>query len=196
VSKFDITCLLIVDALQRHTIEVLEEVSPEQAYTLSISRGAEWVERNSQLLSRLGLTGSLTYWSDLLKREDYPRHLERIEVAYHNSDALRRAVVMDVQAFTVRILRKFPHLCQDKLNNSCRNYVIEELAAQHPVNLSTGAVEVYPNVELYAAQAIRAGLVDSIESNFVATGFVRMSYRRVKPDTSLSVMPFKGRAVA
>ena len=76
VQKFAHVHVLVVDALQRHTIEFLEGVTPARAYDLSIKRGQEWVERHRELLETFGLRGNLIYWSDLLRTTEYPAHYQ------------------------------------------------------------------------------------------------------------------------
>lgn len=179
-NTFNHAYVIVVDALQRHTISLLENVSPADAQQIALERGRAWLKRYSHLLAQHSLTDQIIYWGDLLKHPDYPTHAQNIDRAYHSSQALRDAVDSDVQAFMQRVERRNPNLDHQRTREACRRYVLEELAAQHQINIRTRGVEVYPNVELQAAQCIRAGLVDSIPSDFVAVGFVRMSYRRVK----------------
>ena len=180
VSKYRRVHVLIVDALQRHTIEILENMPPSEAAEVAIERGKEWVQRHASMLSSLGLSENLIYWGELLRSKDFPQYHRQVTSAYNKDVAFRQAVDLDVEAFTSRLLRRIPVLDGERLDRACRNYVFEELAAQHPVNVATSGVEVYPNVELFSAQAIRSGLVESIDPSFVAVGFVRMSYRRLR----------------
>ena len=180
VQKFSQVHVLVVDALQRHTIHFIEGVSPARAYDLSIKRGQEWVDRYSGLLRYYGLNDNLIYWGDLLKAVDYPAHYQMVAEASITCPALRDALEMDIDSFAERLSRRSSAFDSTQVRESCRNYILEELAAQHQVNVQTSGVEVYPNVELYSARAIRAGVIPAIPGNFVAVGFVRMSYRRLR----------------
>ncbi|OJX10430.1 MAG: hypothetical protein BGO77_02325 [Caedibacter sp. 37-49] len=127
-DNFQSCDVAVCDTLQRHTIQMSELSSPEEAYTKSMIEGKQWVKRNKKHLMLLNVPNEIFFWDKYLKSKDFLHCKDKIVHAYQNDEIFKSSMHVTIEEFVRRYERRSTGVNREKLEEYCFNYLTEECA--------------------------------------------------------------------
>jgi len=141
-TRFEDISLNLCDSLQRHNFEFLG-LSPFSAFSLSLKKGDEWLERNSRALSLIN--PQITRWEDW-KKDPRWYEIKNDTDKLYNSDLAFRIIINDsVESIWQRRSSKTFIPLEEKplFFKTCEKYLLEEVAVS-AIMSSDNIAEIYP----------------------------------------------------
>lgn len=141
-GKFKSCTIMVCDTLQKYNL--MEHLNAEDAYKISLQKGAEWIERNHHIFSKLGIPYNIIRWDDIIKDVNYKSKLNNIENLYNTNLSYKDAFKKTIDEYVVRVTRRCETLNHEQRYENSLNYLKEECAgmliwADYEFNF-----EVYP----------------------------------------------------
>ncbi len=128
-SRFKSCDIIICDSLQRHTLEVNNGLSKEEAYKESIKLGDQWLYRNKDYIYDLSIPFKIIRWDQWLKKESYSDSKVLVDSLFLKNCRYNNAFVMASRKFVDRYkLKQQKYIDYDYLSNKCIEYLKEECA--------------------------------------------------------------------
>jgi tRNA-dependent cyclodipeptide synthase len=121
-NKFGSCDIIVADTLQRYNL--LTEYSAQDANTLALQRGQEWLQRNEISLKEFSIPHKIIRWDTCLKDPEFANWLEKIKEYYQHDKAYRNTIEEDINTFMQRSIN---HESIPMRRNSL-NYFLEETA--------------------------------------------------------------------
>ncbi|MFO1258078.1 MAG: hypothetical protein U1E78_06690 [Gammaproteobacteria bacterium] len=130
-NTFNHITILVDDVLQRHSMGLISDESPEWLYQHSLNEGDLWLERNKPVYTQLTTPYTIIRWEKWLHHEKYESTYSKIKSAYLNDPAFRAHLDQTASTFLDRFTRRQPKLSKDSAAafNACLDYLFEECAA-------------------------------------------------------------------
>ncbi len=139
VSKQFSSCDVVAcDSLQRHTMEIYENLSKETLYAKANIAGEEWLKRNDAALNSFKIPHEIFRWDKYLLDNNFNKCLEKIHLLYKEDKAFANAMNETIEAFVERHIQHGHVKDRSKAFNCCFNFLIEECAV---------IVFMWPNLE-------------------------------------------------
>lgn len=159
-QKFNKATILVGDTLQRHNIEVLEELGGAEAFQLARQRGDDWLERVRPLLSLLKIPFNFIRWDYWLEHPEFELAKQKVSTLYAEDGSYQSSFSITVNDFLLRN-RDFFSSSRDREHASrlCLRYLIEECAAMLIWPETKCQFELYPSKRTPAMQSTYERLI-------------------------------------
>lgn len=132
VNKSFKSCIILVDdSLQRYTMALSSESSPNHLYKQAILEGEQWLRRNKKYYTQLTIPYKILHWDQWLKHDSFKEHKKTIKQLLKTDETYLNAFKDTANGF----LRKYCNrIAADTLNMNRANklimdYLIEECTA-------------------------------------------------------------------
>jgi tRNA-dependent cyclodipeptide synthase len=118
--------IMVCDSLQRHTLEIHEDLSKEEYHKKANTAGDQWIERNSNALNSIQISHQILRWDSCLANSNFNKLRGKIYSLYQEEPEFTRAMHETIETFIARH-KQYGHIKdEDKAFNSCFNFLIEE----------------------------------------------------------------------
>ena len=157
-ASFGKCTVLLGDSIQRYTMALASNSEPESYYQAALKAGDDWLQRNSNALSKLTLPYKLVRWDDWLFHPNFANTKETIVVALEEDEQYRKAFMETVDGYLNRYKRQrsfIGHFDWRRSSRICLNYLIEECAIFCLWPELKCEFEIYPNAHNLAIEATR-----------------------------------------
>jgi tRNA-dependent cyclodipeptide synthase len=128
--KFSHLTIVNTDSLQRHTLQIVENLAPDEAYEEALKRGKDWEARNQKYLDKLEIPYEIVRWDTLRETPEFSERLSAIENFYQKNKrffkAVNKAAGSFVRSCELKGLVQKENL--DKCIKISQNYIKEECA--------------------------------------------------------------------
>lgn len=137
-NKFDRNVILLGDLPQRYNIAFDKDLEINQAASLSIKNGDEWLERNGHLLS-----GFEVYrWDYFLSHSDYSKVRSTVESLFDNHLQFRTSLMGSIDEIWKR--KNLPESRKEEFYNISQTYLLEETAVFAMAYKMFKGISAYP----------------------------------------------------
>jgi len=138
--------LLIDDIIQRYTLALFNDSTPDQMYEHSLSEGSQWLERNKSSYSQLTIPFNIIRWDDWLKDPDFQNAYQNIKCLYSQEKYFKDSVDLNINEFLSRYQdrEKTSTIDQQRSFYLCLDYLFEECAVMCLWPKGGYEFEVYP----------------------------------------------------
>ncbi|MCC2626020.1 MAG: hypothetical protein K0R14_1893 [Burkholderiales bacterium] len=90
INKSFKSCIILVDdSLQRYTMALNSDKSPDDYYNLAILEGRNWLQRNKQYYDSLTIPYKILHWDQWLKHDNFKQHNNMIREAIKTDPAYK-----------------------------------------------------------------------------------------------------------
>lgn len=146
-STFKKCTILVDDSVQRHTIGITCQETPEKLHQIAVNEGNEWIKRNKCSYEQLTIPFEIMRWDDWFKNENFLDHYGRVIGQYKTNTVYRQAIDDNINDFLSRYLKKFPEISVDdkRAVALCLNYLLEECTVMCLWTEKKYDFEVYPS---------------------------------------------------
>lgn len=171
-ERFDKLIICVNDTLQRHNFE-FDGHAPDEAFALSLAAGQEWIERNSEMIRKLG-NYELVRWENWRTDPAYEYGLTVMNRLYQNNASFRSEVDNEIENFWSRMQKRddAPGASRyEEFRKHSLNYLLEECAIFQLMFARDKAVDIYPGSTLLPCK-----LGDT--QNLGVRGYTRIDFRR------------------
>jgi tRNA-dependent cyclodipeptide synthase len=158
-NSFGGCIIALYDSLQRYTMALIRNQSPDYFYSMAVKEGELWLERNEKYLKRLNNLKSVIHWDEWLKHphySDYRKNIQNLIETDTNFEKIFHSVILD---YLKRFNKRAPVLDQNHAYKVCFNYLLEECAAFCLWTETGCAYEIYPGKHNAAIEEVRRRFV-------------------------------------
>ncbi len=139
--------ILVDDSVQRHTLGIMSNATPDELYQSALDEGDAWLKRSEQAINKLTIPFDIMRWDDWYHRKNYSQSHMRVHNEYESNVFFRNAIHANIDDFLTRYLSRF---AQEDINHErafslCRDYLIEECAVMCLWTENAYDFEVYPS---------------------------------------------------
>lgn len=169
----------INDLLQRHNY-LAAGMPEQQASSTALAEGTLWIERNSDIVSGIKASTTITRWEDWLSRPGFARTSAAL-LAYADTDILfDEAISTDARALAERKTKRGEAISNpDRLVIHSRDYVTEELSVFAGQGRELPAAEIYPGSNLSSAQYLIGKKLPEAIAPLAARHFTRIDFAHI-----------------
>ena len=143
-TRFEHVTLIVSDTLQRHNIASNNNLDLEEAYTISLAKGDDWISHNAAAINALP-NKTITRWDEWLRDPQFKQTHNLLKYLYDNVEDFRYAVDKKALDFCKRHAANLT--TEFVLANHLRasvDYILEELSAFSRMFATTKAIDIYP----------------------------------------------------
>ena len=146
-ASFKHCTILVDDSVQRHTIGITKEASPEILYQMAIGEGDAWLQRSEPAYRQLTIPYEIMRWDDWHKDAQFTNSYQRVKQEYHSNEYYKKAIHTNIEEFLSRYLINFfdTPVDYDRAFSLCLDYLIEECAVMCLWTKKAYNFEVYPS---------------------------------------------------
>ncbi|KTD17232.1 hypothetical protein [Legionella jordanis] len=146
-SSFKQCTILVDDSVQRHTIGIMNDASPDELYQLAVEEGDHWLKRNEMAINQLSIPVDIMRWDDWYNSTDYINSHLRVQNEYETNQAYQKAIHANIEEFLTRYLSRYNQedIDQQRAFRLCLDYLIEECAVMCLWTQKGYDFEVYPS---------------------------------------------------
>lgn len=185
--RFSSVIVSVADSLQRYNIAFQEKVSPEEAETIALKRGEEWIERNAPFIQTLPAV-EITRWNKWREHPAFSEKLQSVKEFYVDSRGFADSINANITSIWVRKVGTHPAFAPDHFDEFCalsREYLLEETAAFALMFQERKAVDVYPGSLLLMWQFLEEQGAPEQLGSLKDGVFTRIDFRRNKSHQDL-----------
>ena len=145
-KKFTSVSVMVVDTLQRFTLAMKENLSPENLILKSRSLGDTWIQRNQTYLKKYNLFHRILRWDDWLETKGHLNNLKLLEQLQRLNPSFEKALFETSEFFLQRFFKKYPERLSQitEMKTLCLRYLMEEAAIMPLWVTKEFHYEVYP----------------------------------------------------
>jgi len=119
----------VCDSLQRHSLQLGTNYSDEEIYTISNRLGAEWIDRNQEILESITIPCEIFRWDDWLNQSDFSECKKIIEELLMTDEEFRHSMDLTINDFVERFQKRQDNPVDEEIvRQASLNYLIEECA--------------------------------------------------------------------
>lgn len=146
-NSFKQCTILVDDSVQRHTIGIMNNSSPDELYHLAVTEGDEWLKRNEMAYSKLTIPFDIMRWDDWYNSASYINSHLRVQNEYDSNELFRQAINANIDDFLIRYLSRYDQsdIDPERAFRLCLDYLIEECAVMCLWVEKSYDFEVYPS---------------------------------------------------
>ncbi|WP_019217707.1 hypothetical protein [Legionella tunisiensis] len=146
-ASFKQCTILVDDSVQRHTIGIMNHVSPDELYQLAVAEGDAWLMRNEVAYSQLTIPYDIMRWDDWYNSSHYIDSHLRVQNEYDLNELYQKAIDANIDDFLTRYLSRFnpEDIDHERAFKLCLDYLIEECAVMCLWTEKAYDFEVYPS---------------------------------------------------
>lgn len=146
-NSFKQCTILVDDSVQRHTIGIMNHVSPEELYQLAVTEGDEWLKRNEMAYSQLTIPFDIMRWDDWYNSANYINSHLGVQNEYDSNELFRQAIIANIDDFLTRYLSRYDQndIDPERAFRLCLDYLLEECAVMCLWTEKNYDFEVYPS---------------------------------------------------
>ncbi|MBA2650671.1 MAG: hypothetical protein H0U73_00165 [Tatlockia sp.] len=146
-ASFNHCTILVDDSVQRHTMGILNDATPDELYQLALKEGELWIKRSQGIYNQLTIPFDLMRWDDWYKKSNYLASHQRVQNEYETNNSFRSAIHTNIDDFLKRFLSRVPSVSFNPTQafNLCRDYLIEECSVMCLWTKNAYDFEVYPS---------------------------------------------------
>ncbi|MBB71943.1 MAG: hypothetical protein CMF50_06045 [Legionellales bacterium] len=160
--------VLVDDSLQRHTMSLFSNLSPDELYQQSIVEGDLWLERSHQSLAQLTIPNKIIRWDKWLYHSLYEKYHHEITALYDTSRHYKDFINTSIEEFLTRLLRRNAiEVSYETAFRRCLDYLKEECTALRLWADTGYNFEIYPSRRNSAMTATHKIFVKSESYNFL-----------------------------
>jgi hypothetical protein len=129
-SSFKHCTILVDDSVQRHTIGIMNNSTPEELHRLAVLEGDRWLARNKDAYNKLTIPFEIMRWDDWYNNENFVNTNLLVKNEYHSNKLFYNAINANIDDFLTRYLSRFSsaEINHDRAFKLCFDYLIEECA--------------------------------------------------------------------
>lgn len=168
-ASFKHCTILVDDSVQRHTIGILNNATPDELYQLAIAEGDGWLKRNALAYQQLTISYDVMRWDAWYSSPNYFNSHLRVQNEYDSNALFRQAIHANIDDFLTRFLARVDQ-CEvdnERAFNLCRDYLIEECAVMSLWTEKHYDFEVYPSGQNKAMAATYEYLIKPFYPNYL-----------------------------
>jgi len=133
--------IMVCDTLQRHTIQMLEKCSKQQAYKLAFDNGDQWIKRNQKTYEQLTIPYHIMRWDGWLHATEYKKQRTLTNNLYKTDSSFQDVANETIINFLTR--KNFPN---NKNNLAyCLEHILEECSVMPLWTTKNFSFELYPS---------------------------------------------------
>jgi len=139
--------LMLYDSLQRYTMALMSNFSPDELHASATKQGDFWFERNSHAVERLNIS-RIIRWNDWLAHPEFNAARSKIEALIQQDPTYKHSFDITANEFLDRFssrLSESEHINMARAKTLCHNYLVEECSALCLWPETGCYIEVYPN---------------------------------------------------
>ncbi len=173
--------IIIIDILQRHTLQLKQDIDTRHSWQAAIENGQQWRERNNATIDHLTIPHNIRYWSEWLYDDTYLERRQLIDQLYEDNPVIQQAFNKSAEKFMRRYLSRRPELAQKKqyVFDTCMQYIKEECSIMSLWVKEGYEFEVYPGKRVPGMQAIYELIVKPKHPNLLR--WLQVNMRSIKP---------------
>ena len=149
-NRFQSCTIILCDSLQRHTLQLANHMSTDEAYRQAKMAGLGWLERNKVFFRLFTIPFQIKRWDQYLLHSDYPKQREKVEQFYRENVSFRESFDFTISQFVSRFLRKHTLYDYAVVFNHCMEYIKEECSIMPLWIKERFHFEVYPGKRIPA----------------------------------------------
>lgn len=184
-ASFKHCTILVDDSVQRHTIGIMNDKTPDELHRLAVEEGDTWLKRSESAYKQLTIPYEIMRWDDWYNSSNYMTSYLRVQNEYDANEIFRSAIHANIDDFLTRYLSRFSGEYIDHVRafRLCRDYLIEECAVMCLWTEKAYDFEVYPSGRNKAMAATYKYLIKSQYPNFLKPVALRFKKYPAKTTT-------------
>lgn len=188
VSNTFQSCIMLVDdTLQRHTMALNTNKTPEELYSFSLDEGSQWLTRNEPYYAQLKNLSKIVRWNTWLHHPAYKINQNLIKNELARNGEYKKQFDLTVKEFLDRYIPRLgesSYFDYDRGYQLCLDYLIEECTAMTLWPELQCHYEVYPSRRNFAMEATHRQFVLAKNPDLLhAVGVKFKNRKQLKPQT-------------
>jgi len=184
---FSFCIILLYDSLQRHTMALNANQSPDAFHFVANQEGSAWLKRNQLYLDQLTIPHSVSRWDAWIQHAHYQKYLTQLKVVLTEDTEFGSVFDQTVTQYLERYVKRVEDKGQfnfPRARRICLNYLLEECAVLCLWPELDCRFEIYPNAHNQAMEATREKYITPHYPKLLRSLNLRFRHaKQLKPQT-------------
>lgn len=143
-NRFERVEIMVADSLQRHNFIYARDIDHDEAYTLSIKAGDEWLARQKDVIAGT----DIFRWNDFLGLPKTQNYYQNLSQEYETNLKMRHHLDKVIKGMYMRLYKRDPKAHSlDRFKDfyqTSKAYLLEEAAVNSYIDLQKKTPVIYP----------------------------------------------------